>query len=279
MADQKYFGDHSAYTILRFFFDQLGIQYDAELEQVIKDAMVAGYGPDQIDLIMPHLENTQAFKTRFPGYHKRISNGYNAISIGQYLELENAYHRTLQEAGLPAGFYDDPADFGNWIANNVSVEEVSTRVQVATNLAQQLDPTMRQLMGQFYGLGTGDIAAYFLDQKRALPVIERQFKTAQIATAAARSGLSVTGPQRFEDLLDRGVTAEAAAANYSTVRQLRDTVGQVASIYGQTFDQTDAEEDVFFNDNQKRRQILAQEVGTFSGQSRGATGSAQRQSY
>lgn len=269
----------SAFTILRNFFESLGIQYSAEINAVIKDAMQQGYGPDQIDLIMPELEDTKAFKQRFPGFHRRTSNGYNQLELGEYLQLENSYHRILQEAGLPAGFYDDPSDFGNWIANDVSPDEIQSRVQVAVTVAKQVDPTTRNLMAKFYGLTTGDIASYFLDQRRALPVIERQFQTAQIATAAAQNGFGVKNIKRYENLLDRGVTADQAQQGYGTVRSLTDTVGKIAGVYGEDFTQADAEADVFFNNSDKRRRIVSQEQATFNGSSRGSTGTSQRQSY
>ena len=56
-------------------------------------------------------------------------------------------------------------------------------------------------------------------------------------------------------------------------------VGQVASIYGESYNQADAEQDVFFNKSEKRRRIMAQEAATFGGSSRGATGSAERSGY
>lgn len=269
----------SAYDILRKFFEGYGITFDAEIEGVIKNAMLAGYGPEQIEFIMPDLEKTQAFIKRFPGYSSRTSNGYNAINLGEYLQLENQYHRIMQEAGLPAGFYDDPSDFGNWIANNVSPDEIMNRVQKATSVAQQLDPTMRNLLAQFYGLTTGDIASYFLDQSRALPVIERQYKAAGVASWAARNGLAVTDMSRYENLADSGVSIEQAAAGYGTVKALSDSVGAAAGVYGETYDQGDAEQDVFFNKSDKRRSIMAKEAATFGGSSAGSTGSAKRQSY
>lgn len=269
----------SAYDILKTFFSGMGMTYDLEVEKVIQNAMLAGYGPDQIEFIMPDLEKTQAFQKRFPGYAQRLKNGYNQINLGEYLALENQYHTIMAQAGLPKGFYDDPSDYGNWIANNVSPDEISNRVQKATAVAQSLDPTMRDLMSRFYGLGTGDVAAYFLDQGRALPVIERQYKAAGIATAASRAGLTINNMRRYEDLSDRGVTAEQAAQGYGTVAALRGTVGASAGVYGETYSQTDAENDVFFNDSEKRRRIIAKEQATFGGSSNGATGSAKRQSY
>lgn len=271
------FENQSAYDILSSFFTSMGIKMDAELDKLIQDAMLAGYGPDKIDLIMPDLEKTQAFKARFPGYAQRVANGYNAVSLGDYLNLEDTYHRILQESGLPAGFYDDPSDFANWIANDVSPQEIQTRVQMAVTEAQKIDPTTRNLLAQFYGLSTGDLASYFLDSNRALPVIQRQYTTANIASYAAKAGLAVNDIKHYEGLLDQGLTVDTAAQGYGTVKSIYDTVGSVAGIYGETFDQSDAEADVFFNRNDKRRRIMAQEAATFSGQSRGATGEANRQ--
>lgn len=269
----------SAYSILQSFFESIGIKFDFEIEAVIKNAMLAGYGPDQIDLIMPDLQKTAAFNTRFSGWADRVKNGYNQLQIGEYLQLENQYHRIMQQAGLPAGFYDDPSDFGNWIANNVSPDEIQSRVSLAVRAAQQIDPTMRNLMSEFYGLTTGDVASYFLDQSRALPVIERQFNTAGVASWAARNGFAVTDIGHYENLVDAGITTDQAAQAYGTVKSLADTVGQAASIYGESYDQSDAEQDVFFNKNDKRRRIMSLEAATFGGSSSGATGASKRQSY
>jgi hypothetical protein len=266
---------------LRKFFASVGMVFDGELEGILLNAMRSGYTPADLEsgLLMPEIQNTQAFKTRFPGYAQRLANGYNAINIRQYLDLENQYRSIMENAGLPRGFYDDPADMGQWIAKNVSPAEIEGRVRLATDTAKSVDPTMRNLMARFYGLSTGDVAAYFLDPARALPAIEHQYKTAGVASWAARSGYSVTDIGRYEQLVADGVTAEQAAQGYATVRELDQTVGRVASIYGETYNQADAEGDVFFNRNEKRRRLMAQEAATFGGSSRGATGSAQRSSY
>jgi hypothetical protein len=254
---------------------------DAELEGVLMGAMTNGYTPADVEsgVLMPDIMKTTAFKTRFPGYAARIANGYSAINIGQYLDLENQYRSIMENAGLPRGFYDDPADMGQWIAKNVSPAEIEGRVRLATDAAKQVDPTMRGLMARFYGLSTGDVAAYFLDPNRALPTIEHQYKSAEVASWAARNGYHVGDMSRYEKLSTDGITGEQAAQGYGTVRQLDETVGKVASIYGESYGQDDAEQDVFYNKNEKRQRIMRQEAATFGGSSRGSTGSAQRSGY
>jgi hypothetical protein len=251
-----------------------------DLDALIKTMMTGGYTPDDINLFMPDVEKTVSFQQRFPGFKQRISNGYNAIDIPSYLQLENQYHQIMQQAGLPAGFYDDPSDFGNWIANNVSPNEIQERVQMATKAVQSIDPTTRNLLTRFYGLGTGDLASYFLDQSRALPVIERQYSAANVATWAQRAGFAVGDMTHYEDLVDKGVTADQAAQAYGTISQLSDTVGKIAKTYGQTFTQQDAENDVFFNQSAKRQQIVNDERAAFSGGGRAAsTGTSRRNAY
>lgn len=270
----------SALEVLKSYFAMLGMDFDAEIEGIIMQAIVDGYDIDDFATVLePKIRNTESFKKRFPGYHARIANKFNALSIGEYLQLEDSYRQILKESGLPAGFWDDASDVGVWIANNVSVNELQTRVTLAVDLAKQVDPTMREIMAQFYGLSTGDVAAYFLDPKRGRDVIEHQYKSAGVATWAKRHGFEVTDMARYEDLSQRGVTAESAMQGYGTVRALTDSVGRIASIYGETFSQSDAESDVFFNTSDKRRRIVSQEQATFGGSSTGSTGAAQRSGY
>lgn len=268
----------SAMDYLRKFFANIGLVMDAELEGVLLNAMKAGYTPADIQsgILMPDIQKTQAFQKRFPGYNARLDNHLNAISIAEYLQLEDAYRSIMANAGLPAGFYDDPADMGVWIAKGTSPAEIESRVRMAVDMAKSIDPTMRDLMARFYGLSTGDVAAYYLDPARALPEIEKQYKTAGVASWAARSGYQITDMNRYQALVEAGITPEQAAQAYGTIRQIDTTMGKIANVYGETYTQTDAEQDVFFNNNEKRRRLASWEAATFSGSSRGATGSAQR---
>lgn len=269
----------SAYELFADLLESWGIPVGADIEEIIKNAIIEGYTPDMMELLIPDIQNTESWKSRFPGWHERVANGYNQLSVGEYLELEDAYHRIMEEAGLPAGFYDDPSDFGNWIAQDVSPDEIQNRVGLATDAAKKIDGTARNLMARFYGLTTGDIASYFLDQARALPVIQRQYESANVASWASKAGFDVTSMGRYENLVDSGITAEQAASAYGTVKSLSDTVGEIAGIYGETYGQGDAEEDVFFGRSDKRRRIVEAERGTFSGRSQGSTGSASRNPY
>lgn len=273
----------SALDILtNWFRTNLQLSNSADIVSIIHDAWLKGYTPADIDLFLPDIEKTASFQQRFPGYATAVKNGYLTGGIGglsQYLQLEGQYRQIISSAGLPSGFYDDPSDFGEFIAGGKSPAEIESRVGMAVRTAQQIDPTMRNLMAKFYGLSTGDVAAYFLDPDRALPSIERQYKSAGVASWAARYGLDVSSMTRYESLVDSGISEDQAAQGYANVAALRDYVGRAGGVYGIRFDQGDAEKDVFFNDQTKRRKIIAAEEATFGGSSQGSTGSATRSSY
>ena len=145
--------------------------------------------------------------------------GHSRIGATPGLGVGAARQRLDADAEVRFGI-DDHSDFGQWIAKDVAPEEIQRRVNLAVGAAQQVDPTMRDLMARFYGLSTGDVASYFLDPNRALPVIEHQYQTAGVAAWAQRAGYQITDMTRYEQLKTDGVTAEQAAAGYSSVAEL-----------------------------------------------------------
>lgn len=259
--------DQGAFNIFANTLASWGIPMGADIEGLVRKAMIDGYTPADMELLIPDIQSTNTWKARFPGWNQRVSNGYSQISVGEYLALESSYHRILQSAGLPSGFYDDPSDFGNWIANNVSPDELNARVTDAMDLVRQVDPTARNLLTQFYGVGSGDLAAYFLDPARALPTLDRQYQTVNVAGWAVRNGLTLADAQHYEDLVDKGVTAEQAAQGYGVAGQFYRILGNLGQVHGIDYNQFDAENDVFFNQDEKRKKIVAAEQAAFSASS------------
>lgn len=259
--------NQGAFDLFRNLLTSWGIPVGGDIEAIIRKSVIDGITPDQIELVIPDIQNTDTWNRRFPGWKQRVANGYNQISVGEYLALENSYKRIMQSAGLPVGFYDDVSDFGKFIANNMSPDELQSRVSAAVTLTNQVDPTARSLLQQFYGVGQGDLAAYFLDPNRAMPALDKQYKAVNVAAYAKRAGLDLAASSRYEDLVDRGVTEQMAAQGFSTVKQFSDTFGKLGEIYDDRFTQRDAEEDVFFNNNDKRRRLVARESAAFSARS------------
>lgn len=217
------------------------------------------------------VRQSDRYKKRFPGMAALDKQGYNAISEAQYLELEDNYHRALQTAGLPAGFYDSPQDFVRYMANGLDYTELYDRAVAAVDLANQSSPVERNMLRQLYGVGNGEIAAHFLDPDRAKPLLEKQLQVVEIAAAAKRSGVGGEFEKnRFERLQEAGITADQAAAGYSQIAQSLQNLSDLADIYGENYGIEEAENDIFMGNEgamATRRRLADRESAAFSGRS------------
>lgn len=139
--------------------------------------------------VMLSLREQPAYKTRFAGNEARKAQGLQPLSEAQYLAYETQARQMMRAAGLPTELFDKPDDFARYIANDVSVAELSERVQIASTYAAN-DPTVsasqRAEMQRLYGVG--GLAAYYLDPGRALPALQRQVAAAESAAVAKAAG-------------------------------------------------------------------------------------------
>ena len=223
--------------------------------------------------IVAELRETPEYKKRFPGMKALRDNGYNAISEAEYLQLEDSYHAALQGSGLPPGFYDQPEDFVKFISNGVDPSEVKARAQAATDMVNQVDPSQRELLSSMYGVGSGDLAAYFLDPKKAMPLLQKQLATVGIANAAKKAGIGqeFVNRQRFESLVDNGVSVEAAAQGYAQIAEELDPLKNLSRIWGNSdWGIGEAEQATFYGNagaRKKRKGLIDRERAAFSGRS------------
>lgn len=253
----------TAYEALLALLREWGLE---SLAQAVMTFLQDGYTQDQISVL---LQDTPEYKQRFAGNEKRRQAGLRVLSPREYLDIEAAYRQILSSSGMPSGFYDSTSDFVDWIGSDVSPQEISSRVGLALDAANKLDDSLKNTFRDWFGLQPPDIAAFFLDQDRALPQIQKIAKAVQIGAGYARGGLS---------------TSEANAetlAGFAGDRNLDQLIGGVveatqggnrlSSIYGgEDYGQAEAEQEVFMNSEQakrKRQALVGMEQAQFSGSS------------
>lgn len=225
-----------------------------------------GYTQEQVSFL---IQDTPEYKQRFKGNELRKQKGLAALSPREYLSVEASYRQILQGSGMLAGFYDQPSDFAEWIGMDVSPSEVSTRAGYAREAADRLDPGTVQAFRDWYGVEPSDLAAFFLDQDRAFPLITKISKGVRIKDQAVTSGLALEKgeAERLGGLVgDRDV--DALAAQYVEASRL----GEVLSdrYGGADYRQSDAADEVFENNAEARRKreaLFDMEESTFSGTS------------
>lgn len=239
----------------------------ATLGAKILDLARQGYTESTITL---ELQNTDEYKTRFAANIQREKKGLSVLTPAEYLSVEDAYRQTLRAYGLTQ--FDNDAYVKQFIENDVSPSELSTRVVTAVQRVQNADPAVARTLRDYYGVGDVDMVAYVLDPNQQLTKIQRQVAAAEIGTAARLQGLEA-GVSVSEQLAAQGITQAEAQKGYATIADILPTAEKLSSIYGtqlEGYRQAEAEQEVFntlASAQRKRRALIERETSAFGGRS------------
>lgn len=237
----------------------------ATLGAKILDLARQGYTESTITL---ELQNTDEYKTRFAANIQREKKGLSVLTPAEYLSVEDAYRQTLRAYGLTQ--FDNDSYVRQFIENDVSPSELSTRVVTAVQRVQNADPAVARTLRDYYGIGDVDMVAYVLDPSQQLTKIQRQVAAAEIGTAARLQGLEA-GVSVSEQLAAQGITQAEAQKGYATIADILPTAEKLSSIYGtqlEGYGQSEAEQEVFntlASAQRKRKALIERETGAFAG--------------
>lgn len=218
MTDLNLSSNESAYDIIQQQMVAYGLP---ELASFVQD-LVFRQGETNPSVIVGQIRQTPQYRQRFAGNEARRARGLRVLSEGEYLGLESYYKQVLRNAGMPAGFYDQPDDFNALIGNDVSTAEFAQRINQGYEAVTQANPQVVQEMKRLYGVDDSQLAAYFLDPERATPTLLRQAKSAQIASEAnLQAGVGVTA-QQAEQLATAGISTEQARSGFQTIAAMQE---------------------------------------------------------
>lgn len=227
--------------------------------------IVSGAPTEEVAL---DLRDTPEFQTRFPAIAAREAAGLSPLSPAEYVAYEQAATQLFRTSGLPAGFYDDKADFTALLAADVSVAELNDRI-ATDGFRRVVDapPQVRDAFAEFFGpQGDAALAAFFIDPERAVPVLQRMATQADIAGRALASGGLDLDAARAGELADFGITGlqvQQAAANVAEQAALfRESVSEGTDLTGEREGLNAA---LGVSDASALRQRQQARVGAFSG--------------
>lgn len=178
------------------------------------DQVIAGNSPT---MVVQLLQDRPEFKTRFPSIDARRKAGLPPVSVSQILDYEDRAIQLFRAAGIPPGFYDSPEELQQFLTNDVSLSELSSRIQLAAQDFYATDPNIRGELYRLYGITPGEQIAMFLDESVALPLIERRFTSAQLSATAIQTGYGGLTRDEAEGLAGLNVSTEAAARGFQTL--------------------------------------------------------------
>ena len=205
------------------------------------------YTKSEIDLSDPDafvfsLKEEPAYKQRFAANEIRKSKGMAELQPSTYLSMEDTYRKTLQASGLPPGFYDTQADLDKMIGGDVSIYELSTRIQDAYNVVRDAPVDVTDKLKSLYGISDGDILAYFIDPDRARPQLiaadyKRQAQAAMVAGQAQRTAGIGLSKAFSEDVVRQNISEAAQKQAFTTIADMNELTRAQGNEKGLTTEQ------------------------------------------
>ena len=172
-----------------FGFTQAEInQLYASVEGWISDGWADGYDGGEKMLMLFRTSDTtkNIYQKRFPGMQALASRG-QAISEGEYIELERSYRNVLSASNLPKQYYDSFDDYGRFIAGGVSAAEVEGRIVAARSA---MNPLIARELQDYYGIGEDKALAFLLgvtDEKGIMLDAQKEARNQQTIRDISRN--------------------------------------------------------------------------------------------
>jgi opacity protein-like surface antigen len=271
----------SAFDRLKSMFSLWGLDMDGSgLAGQLQSWISQDYSDDRI---LTDLRGTAAYNNRFTGMADLIKRGHY-ITEGQYIDQEIGYRKVMNGWGLPTNFYDDPTDYGRFIANGVSISELDDRIKSAkTFLDEPASSEYRKALNSL-GVSDGTLLAHVLDGDRAQNIIQKEMKAAAFGGAANkfRFGLNADQMNQYGGTLgdsynrigiDQRVQLESTLSKLS---EQADSDERLSSIDNEAFKRSDTLDAEVGNDTVKRtagQKRVQREQARFSGSSAFTSGS------
>lgn len=190
-------------------------EYDlGELSTWAWEQIVGGSSPE---MLIQSMREQQAFKDRFSGMEIRKELGLPAISPAEYISYERYAAGLMREANMPAEFWDQRQDFALLIGNDVSLNELNSRIANSYSRVARAPQVVRDVFAEWFGPnGPSALAAFFLDPDRAGLILDKMVTQAEIGGYGRTFGLNLSSG-RAADIASRGIGAQEAQRGFQVL--------------------------------------------------------------
>ena len=221
------------------------------------------------------IRKTKSYEARFPGM-KALSDAKMAITEGEYIDLETGMTSVLRVRGLDEKVYGSREELGKYIGNRVKLPEFEERAALAADRVKK-QPDVMKALGEMY-VTEADAIGYLLNPLKAMDVIKKQVRAAEIGAAAssARFTLGADAANRAreaEALIGATGTADVATLKqeFGKARILADTQSQLAKLERENYNELEAVQAVVGGEQEKllksKRRAEREAMFRFGGQS------------
>ena len=228
MAIEDSYGTNG-WEALKDLFNRNGL---SELGNVLT-AAIQEHGTDNTALIYQTIRNSPDYRERFKGNFDRVAAGKNWLSEGTYLQQENMYAEVL--GAYQSSNLAKRENYAKFIANDVSVNELSNRFDAAYNRVTKAvetgdKPLVDELRRMYPGVSDAELAQSLLLGTEGSDFLRTRINIAEIKAAETETGVSSALGAGF--LESQGVSRAKARSGLSKVSEQLTGANIAAETFG-----------------------------------------------
>jgi len=186
---------------------------------------------------------TEVWQKRFKGNAILEKTGQGSISEAEYLDRERAYTqlmdnysalltKDLNKRDTSGRLIPNRDVMAKWIGGQASVAEVADRFEKAIQYVDGIDPNVKGMLAQYYGIGDEELKKYILNFKRSDIDWNKEFATVKTGAAAATAGIDIN--REFATVLgSKGYSQQQLDYGMSEVGKTKETAELLSSIGGE----------------------------------------------
>lgn len=196
-------------------------------------------GVDSKEALLMALEQTPEFKQRFSiifELRDRAAKGENVAvpTTQQVLDYEDKFRAVMSRAGVPSWFYDQPSDAHSAMRSNLTVDQVSERINVSYGIVNQMPKEVRDIFSEYFGDATDSaLVAAVLDPQKTLASLEKATRASVAGGFARQQGFEISSSQALA-YAERGRNLEQVQSDIANVAQKKPletaTMGEAQTI-------------------------------------------------
>jgi len=183
------------------------------------------------------LESNDVFKKRYKiifDMRERANKGetVEVPTVNQVRDYEINYARTMSQFGVPASFYDSFEDAHKAIATNLTVQQITNRIDNSYKIVQSMPQEIKDVFNEYYGDMAGEqgLLMAILDPTKANDVLEKSTKAAVFGGFGKKQNIIFSKTQS-EQYAQQGRDVSYAAGDAAKVAQL---TGLQSSTFGES---------------------------------------------
>ncbi len=156
-------------------------------------------GIDSMPALLLEMEQTDAFKNRYPAIAVARESGGLVPTPKDVREYEDRVSEMMRRSGVPTWMFDTKQELQAYMIRGLSAAEIEDKLGESWRMVNEAPAEVRAAFGQFFGpsgaagdpAADGALAAFFLDPETTRAKLDKYARTAYTAGMGKTLGLDI----------------------------------------------------------------------------------------